>query len=706
MKAGFDPSKPDMHIGHSVLIHKLCQFQDLGHEVIFVVGDWTACIGDPSGQNKIRPALSVEEVKENSKTYMEQATKKNVMISRELDSDSQKVLSFFKRLDFSKTKKRYNSEWFDTLSLKEFILSVSSKFTVARQLERNDFFQRYKAGKPIGLHEFFYPVLQAYDSVELEADVEIGGTDQLFNLLLGRELQEECGQSQQVVLTLPLLEGLDAKRKWEEIHELKAYLIYRKAKENHGEKNKLCEELAGDEDFKKSKISSNSIKMKFENNRFLDTGEGLKNYSKKNEEIFNQYKGYSIEGLEKVIATKEREENWNIEGGQKMSKSLDNAISFNDSPKDMYGKIMKISDDLLVDYWRTFTEGEVNLKDVEDLDTNRKWEEIHELKAYLIYRKAKENHGEKNKLCEELAGDEDFKKSKISSNSIKMKFENNRFLDTGEGLKNYSKKNEEIFNQYKGYSIEGLEKEIEKKEREIVKKEKEKLAWLLVCSFHGEEKANHSKDEFKKVVSKGESPDQILEVQDLPPEKIKIYSLIKEVGLSSSSSEASRAILSGAVKKDGEKLTDPQDEIDLRKPKNKEFELSFGKRKFKRVNLKWKEIHELKALLVYKEVKEEVEEKVRREGMTEEEKNKLRNKLKNELCEKLVKDKDFKRADISLNSIKMKFENNRYLDPEGKSVLANCSKRNIEIFNQYESHSIEELRKEISKREKEENKER
>ena len=477
VKAGFDPSRPDIHIGHSVLIHKLCQFQELGHEVIFVVGDFTACIGDPSGQNKTRPALSFVEVKDNSQTYIEQATKKNCVIPEKLDQDSQKILSFFNRLDFKKTKWVYNSKWLDKVSLRDFILSVCSKFTVARQLERDDFSLRYKEGKPIGLHEFFYPILQAYDSVQLQADVEIGGTDQLFNLLLGRNLQQEYEQNPQIVLTLPLLEGLDGK--------------------------------------------------------------------------------------------------------QKMSKSLNNAISFNDNPKDIYGKIMKISDELLIRYWSIFTEGE------RDLSRNR-------------------HHP---------------------------------------------------------------------------KKEKEKLAWLLVCSFYGEEQANQTQSEFTRVFSNKGLPDQILEMQDIESKEIGLCELIRNIGLSSSKSEARRAILSGAVKRDGKKLTDPQAIIDLRK--NKDFLLSFGKRKFRRINLKWGDIHELKAYLVYRKAQE---------GLSG----------KSKLCEELSEDEDFKKSDISLVSIKMKFENNRCLD-KGEG-LENYSQRNKKIFDKYEKLSIEELENEIVKIKKRENK--
>ena len=481
VKAGFDPSRPDIHVGHSVLIHKLCQFQELGHEIIFVVGDFTACVGDPSGQNKTRPALSFSEVKSNSKTYIEQATKENFLMPDNLDLDSQRILAFFKRLDLKKTKWVYNSEWFDRLSLRDFILSVSSRFTVARQLERNDFSSRYKEGRPIGLHEFFYPVLQAYDSVQITADVEIGGTDQTFNLLLGRDLQQEYKQSPQIVLTLPLLEGLDGK--------------------------------------------------------------------------------------------------------QKMSKSLNNAISFNDSSKDMYGKIMKISDDLLIRYWDVFTQGRKKL-------------------------------------------------------------------------------NRNIFQP---------------------KQEKEKLAWLLVCSFYGEEQANQTQDEFTRVFSNKGLPDQILEEQDLESKPLGVCELIKKVGLSSSNSEARRAILSGAVKKEGKKLSDPQAIIDLSQKDNKEFLLSFGKRKFKRVNLKWEDIHELKAYLVYKKVKE---------GRG----------AKSDLCKGLEQDKDFKREGISLASIQMKFENNRFLAAKSsgniKEIegLKNYSQRNKKIFDKYENFSIEELESEIMKK--------
>lgn len=248
IKAGFDPSRPDIHLGHLLLIGKLRQFQDLGHKVFFVVGDWTACIGDPSGQNKIRPLLSKEEAEENAKTYILQATRKNFPLPETFKEQQELTLhAGLKRLDSEKTEFVHNSQWLDKLSLREFVGRMASRFTLARTLERNDFSERYKEGKPIGLHEFLYPLLQAYDSVELKADVEIGGTDQLFNFLLGRDLQKDFGETPQCILTLPLLEGLD--------------------------------------------------------------------------------------------------------GFQKMSKSLNNTVSFQDSPDSIFGKIMSLSDELMIRYW-------------------------------------------------------------------------------------------------------------------------------------------------------------------------------------------------------------------------------------------------------------------------------------------------------------------------------------------------------------------
>jgi len=225
IKAGFDPTAPDLHLGHTVLINKLRQFQDLGHEILFLIGDFTGMIGDPTGKSATRPPLTQEDVERNSETYQQQ---------------------IFKILDKDKTKVVFNSDWMSKMSGTDMIKLAASS-TVARMLERDDFSNRYKGGQSIAIHEFLYPLIQGYDSVVMQADVELGGTDQKFNLLMGRQLQEQHGQKPQCVLTMPILEGLD--------------------------------------------------------------------------------------------------------GVQKMSKSLNNYIGIEDEPKDMFGKIMSISDDLM---WRYF----------------------------------------------------------------------------------------------------------------------------------------------------------------------------------------------------------------------------------------------------------------------------------------------------------------------------------------------------------------
>ena len=241
IKAGFDPTAPDLHLGHTVLINKLRTFQQLGHKVVFLIGDFTGLIGDPTGKNVTRKPLSKEQVLENAKTYQEQV---------------------FKILDEEKTEIRFNSEWMDGLGAAGMIKLAASQ-TVARMLERDDFKKRYNNGQPIAIHEFLYPLVQGWDSVALESDVELGGTDQRFNLLMGRELQKEQGQKQQSIVMVPLLEGLD--------------------------------------------------------------------------------------------------------GVKKMSKSLNNYIGITDTPNEMFGKVMSISDDLM---WRYY-----------DLVSFRPLEEIEELKA-------------------------------------------------------------------------------------------------------------------------------------------------------------------------------------------------------------------------------------------------------------------------------------------------------------------------------------
>lgn len=191
VKLGLDPSRPDIHIGHAVVLNKLRQFQDLGHNVILIIGDFTAMIGDPTGKSKTRPALTLEETRENGKTYVAQASTV---------------------LDVNKLTVRYNSEWLNTLSFAD-VISLTAKYTVAQLLERDDFSKRYKSGEPISVHEFMYPLSQAYDSVAIQSDIELGGTDQRFNLLVGREIMRSYGMEPQCILTMPILEGTDGVEK-------------------------------------------------------------------------------------------------------------------------------------------------------------------------------------------------------------------------------------------------------------------------------------------------------------------------------------------------------------------------------------------------------------------------------------------------------------------------------------------------------------
>ena len=191
VKVGFDPTAPDLHLGHTVVVNKMRQFQDFGHEIIFLIGDFTGMIGDPSGKSITRPPLSHDEIEQNAVTYREQV---------------------FKILDPKKTRIEFNSVWGKELGA-EGLIRLAARYTVARILERDDFSKRYRNGEPIAIHEFLYPLMQGYDSVALEADVELGGTDQKFNLLVGRELQKQYGQAPQIVLTMPLLEGLDGVQK-------------------------------------------------------------------------------------------------------------------------------------------------------------------------------------------------------------------------------------------------------------------------------------------------------------------------------------------------------------------------------------------------------------------------------------------------------------------------------------------------------------
>jgi tyrosyl-tRNA synthetase len=220
VKAGFDPTAPDLHLGHTVLIHKMRQFQQLGHTAIFLIGDFTGLIGDPSGKNATRPRLTPEEVQANARTYQEQ---------------------IFRILDPEKTVIDFNSRWFGAMSAAGMI-ELAARYTVARMLERDDFAKRYKAQQPIAIHEFLYPLVQGYDSVALKADVELGGTDQKFNLLVGRSLQADYGQEPQVVLTMPLLEGTDGVQKMSK--SLNNYIgIHEPAGEMFGKLMSISDEL-------------------------------------------------------------------------------------------------------------------------------------------------------------------------------------------------------------------------------------------------------------------------------------------------------------------------------------------------------------------------------------------------------------------------------------------------------------------------------
>jgi len=220
VKAGFDPTAPDLHLGHTVLLEKLRQFQVCGHQVVFLIGDFTGMIGDPTGKNETRPPLTQDEVLVNAETYKEQV---------------------FKILDPAKTEVRFNSEWLNALKASDLI-RIAAKATVARMLERDDFEKRYKSGQSIAIHEFLYPLIQGYDSVALDADVELGGNDQKFNLLMGRQLQEAYGKAPQVILTMPLLEGLDGVNKMSK--SLNNYVgVAEPAKEQFGKMMSASDEL-------------------------------------------------------------------------------------------------------------------------------------------------------------------------------------------------------------------------------------------------------------------------------------------------------------------------------------------------------------------------------------------------------------------------------------------------------------------------------
>lgn len=362
IKLGCDPSRPDLHIGHSVVLQKLRDFQDLGHIAVLIIGDFTAMIGDPSGKNKTRPPLTLEETRINGKTYFEQASK---------------ILSE-KNLEI-----KYNSQWLNKMSFSD-VIKLTSKYTVSQILERDDFDKRITANQPISLHELLYPLSQAMDSVAVKSDVELGGTDQKFNLLVGRAIQQAYGQQPQCIITTELLEGTD--------------------------------------------------------------------------------------------------------GVEKMSKSLNNAICFNDSPKDIFGKTMSIPDSLILKYFRLAT-----LTDESEI--------------------------------------------KIMEKSLLNRLVNPRDL-------------------------------------------KLRLAYELVKKYYGESYAEHEKNEFEKVFSRKQVPEDIPEYT-IQSHEIKLITIMKETGMATTSSEAIRLIKQGAVSIDGKKITDDKYVI----KSEKDFILKVGKRKFVKIKV-------------------------------------------------------------------------------------------------------------------------
>jgi len=365
VKLGLDPTAPDIHLGHTVVLHKLRQFQELGHQVVLIIGDYTGRIGDPSGKSETRKQLSEEEININAATYKEQ---------------------IFKVLDPEKTEVRFNGEWLSKLTFADVIM-LTSKYTVARMLERDDFWNRFHKEEPISIHEFLYPLMQGYDSIAIHADVELGGTDQKFNLLMGRTLQKEYGQNQQVALMMPILEGLDGK--------------------------------------------------------------------------------------------------------QKMSKSLGNYIGVTDSPREMYGKTMSITDELIVRYFRLVTR-----LTVEEVDA-----------------------------IEKGLGD-----GSLHPRDVKMR-----------------------------------------------------LAREIVTMYHSQEAAWEAEEEFKRVFSKGQLPDDIPEFSvvagELEDNKIWLAKLLALSNLTSSTSEARRMIKQGAVKIDDVKVDDPDAEVEIVDG----MIIRVGKRRFMRI---------------------------------------------------------------------------------------------------------------------------
>ncbi|MCR4410272.1 MAG: tyrosine--tRNA ligase [Candidatus Saccharicenans sp.] len=298
VKAGFDPTAPDIHLGHTVLLRKMKHFQELGHEVIFLIGDFTGLIGDPSGRSATRPAMTREEINRNAETYKQQV---------------------FKILDPQKTIIDFNSRWLGALSSFD-IIRLTSKYTVARILERDDFTKRFKAGLPISVHELLYPLMQAYDSVALRADVELGGTDQKFNLLVGREIQREYGQEPQVILTMPLLEGLDGVEKMS------------KSLGNYVGINEPPEEIFG----KLMSISDDLMYRYYELLTDVPTDQ-IEDWKKQAREGRLNPRDLKA-GLARMVVA----DFWGEEEGQKAAEEFDRIFKHKDLPSEMEEKVVEI----------------------------------------------------------------------------------------------------------------------------------------------------------------------------------------------------------------------------------------------------------------------------------------------------------------------------------------------------------------------------
>jgi len=298
VKAGFDPTAPDIHLGHTVLLRKMKHFQELGHEVIFLIGDFTGLIGDPSGRSATRPAMTREEINRNAETYKQQV---------------------FKILDSKKTVIDFNSRWLGALTSFD-IIRLTSKYTVARILERDDFTKRFKAGLPISVHELLYPLMQAYDSVALKADVELGGTDQKFNLLVGREIQREYGQEPQVILTMPLLEGLDGVEKMS------------KSLGNYVGINERPEEIFG-------KLMSISDELMYRYYELLTdvSSDQIEDWKKQAREGRVNPRDLKA-GLARMIVS----DFWGQEEGKRAAEEFDRIFKHKDLPSEMEEKVLEI----------------------------------------------------------------------------------------------------------------------------------------------------------------------------------------------------------------------------------------------------------------------------------------------------------------------------------------------------------------------------